>query len=175
MAAAAVVASSPRDGELKVRKEWAQKVAKFAAMGKGYSAAEYLADEIREEAARRVAEEIAAEAGFAADKALPGTLQDAVVADLKAQLQEARVKLMYQTSARELQLQEQVETLKGQVSKLTAELHWQDTYGWTLPGAFLLAYDGECTCSRARRLHGGNAANRAPDGGTYVGTVCDCR
>jgi len=176
-------AAAGGDGELKRRKEWAQKVVKCSMMGKGYSAADYLADAIREEAARIVAEEMR----VATDLHSGPTVQSAAMSELRKELEATKTRLLQHSSTRELLLQTQVSELSRKVERLEAELHWQDTYGWTLPGAFVLASHGDCACARERALYGsfyspphraagasGGAGEGSGRGGAVPLRTCTC-
>jgi hypothetical protein len=145
------------------------KSVKLAMFGKGYTQHEYEADAIREEAARRIADELP-------DDAVGRTfLHEAVVRDLQKELNDVKAKLIHHSTTRELILEARVLALEKERSRLQARVHWETTYGWTLPGAFLLATDGdgEHPDERESRLYGGDgrgsgdgSAGGARPGGT---------
>lgn len=152
------------DHVLKQRKELAQKAGKMQMFGK-MAYYEDEAEHFKQLAAHAVALEMEEDAKEADKKAAECPLHELVVKDLKAELECARVKLMYHTSARELALQAEVEQLKKQVASLEARAHWETHYGWTLPGAFILASETDdgrksCACARERQLYG--SLYRAP-------------
>jgi hypothetical protein len=146
-------------------------MSKLMMMGKGYSPAEYEADAILDHAARLMADEDALEAAKA--EASKTFLYEAITADLRRELEETKSKLLHHTSAREHALEKEVEILKAEKRALEARAHWESQYGIFLPGAFLLANDGECECSQERRLYGGSAA-AGGSGGAVSGPSGDC-
>lgn len=158
------------DGQLKLRKEMAQKAIKMAFFGKAVEHDE--AEACKEEAAAIIAWEMEQEAAAAAPKA--AYLYESVVANLQKELDETRSKLMHHSSARELLLQQQVQELQQRCAKLEARAVWESHYAWTLPGAFLLAEDGgECACKRERKLYGEFHAGGGAGGGageTHAGS-----
>jgi hypothetical protein len=153
------------------------KAAKLMMLGKQYTAAEYEADAIRAEAARLMADEDALEAAKA--EASNTFLYEAIVGDLRRELDSTKALLMQHTSARELALKEDVEMLRAEKRALEARLHWESQYGIFLPGAFLLANDGECECSREFRLYGGFSVSEGGGGAAAAdhtrGRACDAR
>jgi hypothetical protein len=154
------------DAALKLRKEWSQKAAKMAQFGKHVEHDE--AEACKEEAAAIVAwEEEAASVAC--------QLHAAVVTRLQKELDEARSKLLHHSSAREFALETEVKDLRKKCAQLQARTHWESHYGWTLPGAFLLAQDGDCECAAERRLYGEFFRSDAPGGagaGSGPGSVC---
>jgi hypothetical protein len=155
------------DGQLKLRKEMAQKAIKMALFGKAVEHDE--ADACREEAAAIIAWEMEQEA-TTSPSSKPAYLHDAAVKALEKELEEAKAKLMYHSSARELALQQEVQLLKERCAALEARAHWDAHYAWTLPGAFLLTEDGECACKRERRLYGRGDSPAAAAGGGSAGS-----
>jgi hypothetical protein len=157
------------DGEMRKRKEMAQKAAKLGMFGKlMYDEAEA----IREQAAAIIAFEMEED-----EKADRSYLHKVVVKSLERELAQARKemdevrsKLMHHTSSRELDLEEECKSLRKRVHELEARTHWESTYGWTLPGAFILASEKDgCSCSRERSLYGAvltSASAAALEGGS---------
>lgn len=143
--------------------EFGRKAAKMMMMGKGYSMAEYEADAVRLDAARLLADEDALEA--AKTEASNTFLYEAITADLRRELEITKAKLMQHTSSREVALQTEVAELRAEKRALEARLHWESNYGLFLGGAFLLANDGECECTREFRLYRGDAAAGGGAGG----------
>ena len=94
-------------------------------------------------------------------------LHKVVIESLQRELDTVRTQLLYKTSARELELDAENKELKAQIARLEARVHWETSYGWTLPGAFILASkkDGECACSRERRLYGVHHSSAAGGSG----------
>jgi hypothetical protein len=157
------------DGQLKLRKEMAQKAVKMAFFGKAVEYDE--AEACKETAAAIIAWEMEQEAATPPKSAY---LYESVVANLQKELDEARSKLMHHSTARELELQEQVRELQQRCVKLEARAVWESHYAWTLPGAFLLAEDGgDCACKRERKLYGEFHSSAGAGGGageTHAGS-----
>lgn len=149
------------DAQLKLRKEWAQKAAKLAQFGKHVEHDE--AEACKEEAAAIIAWETE-------ESAKECLLHQAVVARLQKELDETRSKLMHHSSARELVLEDELRKLKKEYAALQARTHWESHYGWTLPGAFLLAQDGDCECAAERRLYGQFFRSGTGAGGSGAGS-----
>ena len=163
------------DAELRLRKQIAQKTIKMGMFGKGVTADAY--DEgsaILETAAHVMSVEDAE-----AESAKECLLHEAVVRSLQRELDTVRSKLMYHSTRRELEQEQEIRALKAQIQKLEAREHWESQYGWTLPGAYLLTSekDGLCGCQLERRLYGGigsfDSGSAAPDagGGAAAGSV----
>lgn len=166
------------DELLLTRKAIASKNAKLQMLGKRVEYDE--AEALKEEACAIAAWEEEQEEREKASKHKPCYVHEAVVESLRRELDTVRSQLMHHSTSRELALLEEVKVLKERCAKLEARTHWEAHYAWTLPGAFLLTEDGECECTRERRLyggtHGGGSAGALADSGgkgdAGAGSLC---
>ena len=151
---------------------FARKAEKMATVGgKGYTEEQYFADAIREEAARVVAEEMQADA----QRHTSFTLH-AVIKTLQSELDAANSKLLHHSTVRELALETRIKELERERDHLSARLHFETTFGWFLPGAFVLAADddGVCSCGRERVLYGAHGGAGGETAGRSHVRTCAC-